>query len=95
MDPERLIEVLKNSWGYSRMLERNAPYIIKREFGPSAAPLRNMVKDMGILTQLAKELDVALPTGKAAERIYALANEKDMASQDITALYLLLEQEQV
>ncbi len=95
VDPEKLVEVLRNSWGGSRMLERNAPYIVKRQFGPSAAPLRNMVKDMAIVAQLAKELDVPLPTGTAAERLYGLAQQKGMALQDITALYLLLEQKQV
>ncbi len=92
VDPARLAEMLKNSWGNSRMLERNAPYIMKRQFQPSGAPLRNMIKDMAILLQLAKELGVPLPTGKAAEQVYALANEKGMALQDISALYLLLEQ---
>ena len=61
VDPARLAEMLKNSWGNSRMLERNAPYIMKRQFGPSGTPLRHMVKDMAILVQLAKELGVACP----------------------------------
>lgn len=95
VDPERLVEVLRNSWGTSRMLERNVPYLIKREFGPSAAPLRNMVKDMQLVTQLAKELEVLLPSGNTAERVYALANQKGMAEQDIASLYLLLEQQRV
>ncbi|MFQ5828157.1 MAG: NAD(P)-dependent oxidoreductase [Candidatus Methylomirabilia bacterium] len=95
VDPKRLVEVLKNSWGSSRMLERNAPYIINREFGPSAVPLHLMVKDMASLGRLAKELEVRLPAATAAERMYALAHEEGMALEDITALYLLLEQKQV
>lgn len=95
VNPERLAEMLKSSWGYSRMLDRNAPYVLNRQFGPSAAPLRNMVKDMAIVTQLAKELDIPLPAGIAAERVYALARQQGMAQEDITALYLLLERKQV
>lgn len=95
VNPAALVEILKNSWGNSRMLERNAPNIITRRFGPSGAPLRNMVKDMAIVVQLAAELEVPLPTGKAAERVCALANEKGLARQDITSMYLLLEQNQV
>lgn len=95
VDPARLVEGLKHSTGSSRMLELSAPYIIKREFGPLRAPIRNMVKDMGLVTQLAKELDVSLPTTKAAEQVCALASEQGMAAQGITALYLLLEQKQV
>ncbi len=36
-----------------------------------------------------------LPTGTVAGRLCALAHEKGMALQDITAIYLLLEQKQV
>lgn len=95
VDPERLVEVLKNSWGNSRMLERNAPYIVKRQFGPSAAPLRNMAKDMGIIVRLAKDLRIALPAANAAERLFALGNKRGKAEHDITAIYQLLEKNRV
>lgn len=95
VDPEMLVEVLRNSWGYSRMLERNAPYIVKRQFGPSAAPLRNMVKDMGIVVRLAKELKIALPAAAATERLFAVTDKRGMAEQDITAIYQLLERKQM
>lgn len=91
VNPEKLVEVLKNAWGYSRMLERNAPYILKRQFGPSAAPLRNMIKDMAIVARLAKDLQIALPATAATERLFAVTDERGMAEQDLTALYQLLE----
>lgn len=92
---DKLVAVLKDSWGASRMLERNAPYIMKREFGPSGAPLRNMAKDMAIVAELAKDLGVPLPTGLAAERVFAWANANGLASRDLTALHVLLEERRV
>ena len=95
VNPEQLIEVLRNAWGNSRMLERNAPYIIQRNFGPSKAPMRNMFKDMGIIMQLADELGIPLPTAKVTTEVFDVAREKGMSLEDITAIYQLLEQGQV
>ena len=95
VNPEQLVEVLKGAWGFSRMLERNAPYIIRRDFGPSAAPMRNMFKDLGILMQLAEDLNIPLPGAQATTMMFDRAREKGMSLEDITAIYQLLEQGQV
>ena len=95
VDPERLTQVLLNSWGASRMLERNAPRILRREFGPSAAPMRNLVKDMALVRELGRQGGVPLPTAQEADRVYHLAAERGLVLEDVTALYLLLEEGRV
>ena len=92
VDLDQLVEVLSNAWGGSKMLERNAPNIINREFGPSAAPLRNMFKDIGILSSLVEEVNITLPSLKAATKVFDIAKDKGMYLEDITAIYELLEQ---
>lgn len=95
VDPEKLMQVLRNAWGFSRMLERNAPYIIKRNFGPSGAPMKNLTKDMSIIIDLTKELGFTLPSSREAERVCQLAHKNGMELSDISAMYLLLEQKRV
>ena len=92
VDTKRLAQVLMASWGASRMLERNAPFIIQREFGPSAAPIRNLVKDLGIIAELGEKMGLSFPSMKQAERINTMAADHGLASHDLTAIYQLLEQ---
>lgn len=93
VDLEKLLHVLGRSWGQSRMLERNAPNILNRSFGPSAAPLRNIVKDLSIILKLAKEQGVALPAGSEALRVFSELAAQGLGECDITAACLFLGEE--
>lgn len=88
---ERLEEVLGRSWGQSRMVERNAPEIIARAFGPSPVPLRNLLKDLSIITELGETLSVALPAARAALEQYSELADSGKGEWDISAACLLLE----
>ena len=91
VDPGKLMEVLRGAWGYSRMLERNAPFIVERRFGPSAAPIRNMVKDLGIILDMARRMGISLPATEVTDRLNRRASQESKAEHDITALYEYLE----
>ncbi|HVR74195.1 MAG TPA: NAD(P)-dependent oxidoreductase [Planctomycetota bacterium] len=91
VDLEKLFEVLRNSWGSSRMLERNAPRLIQRDFGPSAAPLRNLHKDVSIILRFARENGLTLPSAAEADRVYSTLLGEGKAEWDLTAALLLLE----
>ena len=91
VDLEKLHGVLRGSWGSSRMLERNAPMILRREFGPSAAPARNLAKDTAIIASLARGHGLDLPLASAAERVYAELAAGDRGEWDITAVLPFLE----
>jgi 3-hydroxyisobutyrate dehydrogenase-like beta-hydroxyacid dehydrogenase len=90
VDLEKLIYVLGHSWGSSRMLERNAPNIIAGNFGPSAAPIRNLHKDLSIIREMAKENGLDLPALAEAERIYGRLLDENKGDWDITAATCLL-----
>jgi 3-hydroxyisobutyrate dehydrogenase-like beta-hydroxyacid dehydrogenase len=92
VDPEKLLHVLSRSWGQSRILERNAPAIRRREFGPSASPLRNLLKDLTIIIDLAREQGLDLPTAAAARRVYEDLVARGRGEWDITAPYAALEE---
>lgn len=89
---DKLIRVLKRSWGQSRMLERNAPKIIRRNFEHSAAPLKNLLKDLSIVTELGSAQGIPLPTAEAARTVLARLADQGRGAWDITAAYLELEQ---
>ena len=77
------------------LLNRNAPYIIEKQFGPSSAPIRNMYKDMSIGMEVARDLDLSLPTAKAAAAVFDYCKQKGLSLEDITALYQLIEKNEV
>jgi 3-hydroxyisobutyrate dehydrogenase-like beta-hydroxyacid dehydrogenase len=91
VDLEKLHGVLESSWGASRMLGRNAPFILRREFGPSPAPVRNLAKDTAIIAALAREHGLDLPLAAAAERVYSELASRGHGEWDITAVLPFLE----
>lgn len=91
LDPEKLDRVLKGAWGASRMLERNAPLIASRDFGPSAAPIRHFVKDLGLALELSAQMGLSLRATKEAALLNRAAADAGMASHDLVAIYQLLE----
>ncbi len=90
-DLGKVMEVLKNSWGQSRVLERSAPRLIAREFGPSAAPARNLLKDLSIIRRLGEELGLDLSAAGAAERALAALIDEGRGAWDFSALALRVE----
>ena len=79
VDINAAAELLEVSWGGSTMVSRSAPITADRSFANSAAPIRNLVKDIGIITSLGKEIGLALPLSEAAE---ALINETNSIDPD-------------
>lgn len=91
VDPEKLARVLGTTWGSSKMLERNASFITRREFGPSAVPIRNLAKDLGIIVELGEQMGLSFPSAKLAESINRSAADDGGVLNDITAIYQLLD----
>jgi len=92
VDLDRLLEVLMASWGASRMLERNLPRLRDRDFGPSPAPLRHLVKDLGLVADLARQVGLPVPLTKEALALYRRAYEQGLRDHDLTAVARLLEE---
>jgi len=90
-DLRKCLEILANSWGQSRMLERNAPPILAREFGPSSVPLRNLLKDLEIIVRLGEDFGLSLPAATRAREAYETLAREGKELWDISAATLLVE----
>ena len=54
-----------------------------------------MYKDMSIGMEVARDLDLSLPTAKAAAAVFDYCKQKGLSLEDITALYQLIEKNEV
>lgn len=91
IDINEAASLLAASWGNSRMVERSAPITAKRDFEKSAAPVRNLVKDIGIIVDLARDMGMALPLAQQAQVIMNETRDMGYAEGDIAAVLLALE----
>lgn len=89
-DPKQLLHVLGTSWGASNMLTRNGPMLIAGEYG-DLAPTRLLVKDLGLIEKLAKELELELPIGHRTRQIFDSALDYGLGAMDISSLITMLQ----
>ncbi len=92
VDINTAAEILKVAWGQSRMVERSAPITASRNFEKSAAPVRNLAKDMGILQELAKSQKLALPLTMQAKGVIDEMMKKGWTEHDIAGSLLIIEE---
>jgi len=89
-DPQKLLEVVESSFGASAMFSRAVPMVLERQFG-SATDVRILSKDMGLITELAKELPVRLLLGALAEQLFDEGMGLGLGNNDIVSLVQPLE----
>ncbi len=89
-DPAVLLELIGTSFGGSTMMQRNVPRFIKRDFSP-ATPVRIILKDLGIIHDVARAAGVPLLLGALAEQRFLEAATRGLAEQDMAALVQLWE----
>jgi len=85
-----LVDVLETSWGASTLLLRHAPLIISGDYG-SQAPTRLLVKDMGLIQEVADELGVPLPLGERTRALLDEAVQRGLGEVDVASLITVLE----
>lgn len=90
VNPQTLMEVLKTSYGSSAMLARNLPRFSRRDFG-GGAPLRLMVKDIGLVQREAAQVGIPLPMGMIAGQQFATAAARGWAEEDFSSVVRILE----
>ena len=91
-DLESTLDLVGKSWGASTVLARNAPRYAARDF-TGAAPIRILLKDIGLILDEARELGVRLPLGELAERRLTEARDAGLGDEDIAALIKLSERQ--
>jgi len=85
-------DLLAVSWGRSTMVDRSAPITATRDFENSAAPVRNLDKDMGIIKQLASDEGLALDLAVQVQRMFAEMITQGKNEHDIAAVIEIVEE---
>lgn len=91
-DPELLFELVNSGWGQSFMLARNAPVMLDRDFAGARAQMTVILKDLGLIQELARELNTPTPGGELAYRIFQEAVQGGLGDLDPAAIVLPLEE---
>lgn len=84
-DPQALLDVLATSFGSSRMLTRGMPLIMDRQFA-SGTPIDLILKDLGLIHDVGKALDVRLLLGAVAQEVFKEGRALGLGQEDMAAL---------
>ncbi|MFN8522307.1 MAG: NAD(P)-dependent oxidoreductase [Chloroflexota bacterium] len=93
VDPERLLEALKGgAYGKQMSLNHSIPQVIfKGDFDTPRFALALARKDLGLATQLARELDVPMSLANVAEQTMVEAMNKGWGRKDSSSPFMLQE----
>lgn len=92
VDIQIAADLLAVSWGGSMMVERSAPITAARNFPDSAAPVRNVDKDMGIIKSLASEEGLSLELALKSQEMFHAMMEKGNSDYDIAGVLEIIEE---
>lgn len=84
-DPQALLDVIGSSFGSSRMLTRALPLAMDRQF-EAGTPVDLILKDLGIIHEVGKALDVRLLLGAVAQEVFKEGRALGLGDEDMTAL---------
>jgi 3-hydroxyisobutyrate dehydrogenase-like beta-hydroxyacid dehydrogenase len=90
-DPALVFEVLNSGWGQSFMLSRNAPVMLDRDFEGVRTQINVFLKDLGLVEELAHELNTPTPAGDVAFKLHKEAVRQGLGDKDGAAVVLPLE----
>ena len=92
-DPALVFELVNSGWGQSFILGRNAPAMLDRDFEGVRTQLRVFLKDLGLIRELAQDLDTPIPAGDLAHRLFQEAVAQGLGDLDGAAIVLPLEEQ--
>ena len=90
-DPQTVLEVVGTGFGGSRMLSRNTPLALDRNFN-AGTPVALLLKDLGLIGDLADQIGAKLEIGKTAEQIFEKARQAGLGDDDMSGLVRPYEQ---
>ena len=91
VDIQAAADLLAVSWGGSTMVERSAPITAAREFENSAAPVRNLDKDLGIIRDLANAEGLSLALALQAQEMFNSMMSEGQSENDIAGVLEVIE----
>jgi 3-hydroxyisobutyrate dehydrogenase len=90
IDPQIFIEILNSTYFKTGLSETKGPKMVKNNFEPSFH-LKNMLKDLELVTTAAQSIGIFLPAATIVQQIYRAANNSGFSQQDYTAVSAFLE----
>ncbi|MGQ0647540.1 MAG: NAD(P)-dependent oxidoreductase [Gemmatimonadaceae bacterium] len=87
LDLDALAEVLRSSFGHSRMLDRTLDRVRSVNYVAGAA-LSLFEKDLGLVRDVGESVSLTLPVATAAQSILEAAHAAGLSASDIAALHL-------
>lgn len=90
VDPKLMLEVLTNSAAKSGLIDFKAPYVFRRDFSPQFS-VKWMDKDIGLMLESAKELNVPVPLTGLTRQMFQAAIATGHAEEDICSTIKVLE----
>ena len=91
LDPATMVKVLGDGAGSSRMLQVRGPMMVRNDYTDAAMKVGVWQKDMGIITEFARELDCPTPLFAATTAIYNAAMALGFAEADTACVCAVLE----
>ena len=92
VDIQTATDLLGVSWGGSTMVTRSGPITAERKFADSAAPVRNLDKDLGIIKQFAEAEGLALDLALKSQDMFHTLMEQGKPDYDIAGVLEIIEQ---
>jgi len=93
IDPQQILDVLSAGVGSSRIFEIRGPMMVADTYEPAAARLKMFIKDVGVIGDFARSLEVPTPLLDASLPLYEQAVAAGLGEQDAAALATLLGQQ--
>ena len=90
-DPQTILEVVGTGFGGSRMLERNVPLVLDRNFKAGTA-VSLILKDLSLINELAGKLGTPLEMGARAREVFERAAGAGLGDDDMAGLLRPYEQ---
>jgi len=90
VDPQLMLEILTNSAAKSGLIDFKAPYVFRRDFSPQFS-VKWMDKDIGLMLESGKELNVPLPLTGLTRQMFQAAIAKGHGDEDICSTIKVLE----
>lgn len=90
VDPKLMLDVLTNSAAKSGLIDFKAPYVFRRDFSPQFS-VKWMDKDIGLMLESGKELNVPLPLTGLTRQMFQAAIATGHADEDICSTIKVLE----
>ncbi len=91
LDPARMVEVLGDGAGSSRMLQIRGPMMARNNYSDAAMKVGVWQKDMRIITEFARELECPTPLFAATAAVYNAAMAQGFGESDTASVCAVLE----